>query len=210
MIKREPNRAISVEQLINKKFKVMPFEDEFKASFGRPELSGAWIIWGNSANGKTRFTLQLAKYLTKFGNVAYNSLEEGIKLSFQRAIQQTGMQSVAKKFKIINGETIEQLIERLEKQKSPHIIIIDSLQYTDLDKRSYKALINRFPKKLFIFISHAEGKNPKGSTADAIKYDSDIKIRVEGYKAFARSRFGGGKPFVIWEEGANEYWGNKK
>jgi hypothetical protein len=208
MIKRESNRAMSVEKLLKKKFKIMRFENEFKNSFGTPELSGSWIIWGNSANGKTRFTLQLSKYLTTFGKVGYNSLEEGAKLSFQRAIKQTGMITVSKRFLIIDGETIEQLKERLKKQKSPNIIIIDSVQYTDLDKNTYKNLLNEFPNKLFIFISHAEGKNPKGAIATAIKYDADVKIRVEGYKAFPLSRFGGNEPYIIWEEGANQYWQN--
>ena len=27
--------------------------------------------------------------------------------------------------------------------------------------------------------------------------------------AFVRSRYGGNKPFVIWEEGARKYWGEK-
>lgn len=209
MAKRSTNRAVSVNQLLNTNFKMMGFEGEFKASFGTPELSGSWLIWGDSGNGKTRFTLQLAKYLTQFGKVAYNSLEEGVSLSFKRAVQQTGMLAVAKKFIILKGETMPQLRERLTKQKSPNIIINDSVQYTDLDKRSYKSLINEFPNKLFIFISHAEGKDPMGATAKAIKYDADIKIRVEGYKAFGRSRFGGDKPFIIWEQGAEEYWKNK-
>lgn len=206
---RNLKRAISVDELLKTKFKTMAFEGEFKEAVGTPEMSGSWIIWGQSGNGKTRFTLQLAKYMTKFGKVAYNSLEEGAKLSFKRAIQQTGMISVAKRFIILKGETIEQLTERLSKQKAPNIIIIDSVQYTDLDKKAYKTLINSFPTKLFIFISHAEGKNPKGSTADAIRYDSDVKIFVQGYKAFVVSRFGGGKPFIIWEEGAMEYWKDK-
>jgi len=206
---RNLKRAISVDELLKTKFKTMAFEGEFKEAVGTPEMSGSWIIWGQSGNGKTRFTLQLAKYMTKFGKVAYNSLEEGAKLSFKRAIQQTGMISVAKRFIILKGETIEQLTERLSKQKAPNIIIIDSVQYTDLDKKGYKTLINSFPTKLFIFISHAEGKNPKGSTADAIRYDSDVKIFVQGYKAFVVSRFGGGKPFIIWEEGALEYWKEK-
>lgn len=206
---RNLKRAISVDELLKTKFKTMAFEGEFKEAVGTPEMSGSWIIWGQSGNGKTRFTLQLAKYMTKFGKVAYNSLEEGAKLSFKRAIQQTGMISVAKRFIILKGETIEQLTERLSKQKAPNIIIIDSVQYTDLDKKGYKTLINSFPTKLFIFISHAEGKNPKGSTADAIRYDSDVKIFVQGYKAFVVSRFGGGKPFIIWEEGAMDYWKEK-
>ena len=42
-----------------------------------------------------------------------------------------------------------------------------------------------------------------------VEVDVDIKVRVEGFVAFVRSRYGGNKPFVIWEEGAKKYWGRK-
>jgi hypothetical protein len=70
----------------------------------------------------------------------------------------------------------------------------------------YKTLRSLFPQKLFILISHAEGKNPAGRVAKSIKYDAFVKIWVEGYRAFAVSRYGGGEPYTIWDEGADEYW----
>ncbi len=54
-------RAISISELLTTNFKVLPFEGDWKASIGNPELAGSWIIWGKSGNGKTRFTLQLCK-----------------------------------------------------------------------------------------------------------------------------------------------------
>lgn len=48
---------------------------------------------------------------------------------------------------------------------------------------------SRFPRKLFIFISHADGKNPKGGVADSIRYDCSCKIYVEGFRAVAASRY---------------------
>ena len=43
----------------------------------------------------------------------------------------------------------------------------------------------------FIFISQADkaGKDPAGSVAKHIRYDADIKIKVEGYKAFVTTRY---------------------
>lgn len=201
------DRAVSVDELLKMKFKVMKFNGEFKDLLGTPEKAGTWIIWGKSGNGKTRFTLKLAKYLTNFGKVVYNTLEEGTKLSFQRAVAETDMQSCGNKFLIVS-EPITNLSARLSRQRAPRIAIIDSLQYVKLNKTSYINLVEKHPNVLFIFISHAEGKNPKGTTADAVRYHSDVKIHVEGYKAFATSRYGGGQPFTIWEEGAANYWGN--
>lgn len=36
-------------------------------------------------------------------------------------------------------------------------MIIDSFQYSGLNYKTYKEFKERHPKKLFIFISHAEG-----------------------------------------------------
>jgi hypothetical protein len=205
-IENKLERAVSVDEILKKKFDSMNFEGNFHDLIGTPEKAGSWIIWGLSGNGKTRLTLQICKYITKFGKVAYNTLEEGMKLSFQLAIEQTNMKAVSGRF-IILSESIEELSYRLTKSRAPKIVIIDSLQYSNLTKKKYTELINKHPRVLFIFISHAEGKNPKGTTADAVRYHSDVKIRVEGYKAFATSRFGGGEPYTIWDEGAQNYWG---
>ena len=201
-------RAVSVDQLLKKKFIEMPFEGKWEASFGIPERSGVWIVWANSGNGKTNFALQVAKYVSNFGRVVFDTLEEGARKSFQIAVKRANMRSVARHFTILNREPLNDLKVRLRKRKSPQIIIIDSLQYSGLTKSEYIALKEEFNDKLFIFISHADGKNPKGSLADFVRYDADIKIRIEGYKAFPTSRYGGNSEFVIWPKGAQDYWGD--
>lgn len=204
-----PKRAISVDEILKMKFIEMPFEGEWLDSFGEPERTGVWLMWGHSGNGKTSFALQLSRYLTQFGKVAYNTLEEGARKSFQLAVKRHHLKTVKKKFVILN-EGLEDLKERLSKRKSPDIIIIDSFQYTGLSKTEYKALKAEFPNKLFIFISHAEGKHPEGRPAKFVRFDADVKIFIEGYKAFPVSRFGGGEPFVIWPERAAEIHGDIK
>lgn len=194
-------RAASVEQVLKTKFRMIPFEGEWLASFGRPELTGTWIIWGNSGNGKTRFALQLCKYLCNFGRVAYNSMEEGVSESLRMALQDTNMMEMRRRFIVLDKEPVDELIKRLELQKSPNIICIDSLQYTGMNYEQYKQLKERFPGKLFIYISHADGKNPEGRVAKKVRFDSNIKIFVQGYRAEPVSRYGGGEPYIIWKEG---------
>ena len=199
-------RALTVNDIRDYKPLVLPFENEWLASIGSPELKGGWIIWGNSANGKTRFALKLAKYMANFVRVAYDSLEEGLSLSMQKAIIDVGMSDVKRSFVLLDKETVPMLRERLTKQRSPLVVIIDSLQYTGLTYKDYTTLINDFPHKLFILVSHADGREPRGNVGKAIKYDAFVKIYVEGYKAFAQSRYGGGEPFVVWQKGADAYW----
>lgn len=200
-------RAKSVTELLNASFEAMPFEGQWQRSLGNPEKTGSWIIWGDSANGKTRCALQLCKYLSQFGRVAYNSLEEGASLSMREAFLQVGMMEAGRRVMLLDKEPVQALFTRLEKHKSPDIVFIDSVQYTGLKYVDYVRLLDRFRKKLFVFVSHADGKLPAGRVAKSIRYDANIKIRVEGYTAFPVSRYGGGEPLVVWDEGAVNYWG---
>lgn len=204
---KERKRAVSVAEIYTKKFNVLPFEGEWLDAIGEPELTGTWIVWGNSGNGKTRFVLQLCKYLASLGKkVIYDSLEEGASLSMRNAFIDVGMEEVKRRILLLDAEPIDQLIERLKKRKSADVVAIDSVQYTGMNYKDYKALRAMFPKKLFILISHADGKNPEGRVAKAIRFDAFVKIWVEGYKAIPTSRYGGGEPYVIWQEGADNYY----
>lgn len=208
-------RAISNKNVLAAQFETAEFTGPYLASFGRPELRGVWMIWGDSGSGKTTFTLQLCKYLAGFRRVAYDSLEQGLSLSLQKAWERVGMAEAGSNIILLNKEEMPELCARLRKRKSPEIIVIDSLQYlTKFYMDQFKALKAEFPDKLFVFISQADkaGKNPDGHIAKKIRYDADIKIKVEGFKAFVTTRFEdrdkgeGGEDFIIWEQGANDYW----
>lgn len=184
----------------------MPFDGEFEACFGQPERTGCWIISGPPGNGKTRLSVRLAKYMTRFGKVAYNSIEEGLSLSLQKAFTDEGLEDVDDRIQLLDKEPIDELVKRLRKQRSADIVFIDSLQFTFKPYAQLKKIIDENPRKLFVFISHAEGKQPAGRVGKAIEYLANVKIRVEAFKAFAKSRYGGGKPYTIWDEGASKYW----
>lgn len=185
------------------------FEGEWLEAFACPEKCGIWIIWGNSGNGKTRFALQLCKYLCQFDKVLYNSLEEGSSLTMAKALIDCNMQEVNKRFGLLDGESMENLSIRLEKKKAPKIIVIDSFQYTQMSYKQYIAFKERHKDKLIIFISHAEGKMPASRAAKSVMYDASLKIYVEGYRAFSKGRFLGSKGYYnVWEEGAAKYWGS--
>lgn len=197
---------MTIDSVLKLKHDMLDFEGLWKESIGTPERYGNWIIYGHSGNGKSRFTMQLAKYLTEFGRVAYNSLEEGFSASFKKSLEDNNMQAVSsRKFICINRESIEELEERLSKQRSPDFIFIDSFQYLGINRHEYVEFVKKFPKKLFIWISHAEGNKPRGRSAEFVKYDSGVKIWIEGYKAFVTGRYGGGVPYVIWPKGSSEY-----
>lgn len=199
--------AKSPKQVLSAKLPVFKFEGPWREAFSQPEKKGVWFIWGNSGNGKTAFVMQLAKELCKYGKVAYDSMEEGASRSMQESIQRYGMLEVNNRFILLDCENIEDLGKRLDKQKSPDFIIIDSFQYTQLTYKEYIKFKEAHSDKLLIFISHADGKKPAGRSANSVYYDATLKIWVEGYRAFSKGRFIGNKgSFEIWPEGAKKYW----
>lgn len=209
-------RAISNKNVLTAKFEVAEFDGAFLASFGKPELRGAWIIYGGSGCGKTTFVLQVCKYLTRFRRVAYNSLEQGLSLSLQKAWERVGMEEVGNRIILLNKESLKDLRVRLDKKQSPDVIVVDSVQYWHGMKWSdFTNLKDDYPDKLFVFISQEKGGLPDGKIAQKIRYDAEIKIHVEGYKAFVTTRYEvadlgeGGADLVIWEHGAQEYWIDK-
>lgn len=204
-------RAFSGREVTKMKRPRFEFTGEWADVFGSPGKTGVWFIWGNSGNGKTSFVMQLCKELAKFGRVAYNSLEESTDVTMQDTLTRFGIPELGNRFLLLDCESIEDLEERMNSRKSPDFYVIDSLQYTRMNYRSYQCLKEAHRNKLIIFVSHAKGKEPKGDVAVSIMYDAALKIFIEGYRAITKGRTSGPKGYyTIWDEGARRYWGKKE
>ncbi len=206
-------KTISNKNFLRMRFETAEFDGPWLRAFGKPELRGSWLIYGDSGSGKTTFNLQLAKYLTRFGRVAYNTLEQGECGSFQSAWKSAGMEEAGNRIAIKNKMTLAELRADLLKRRSADIVFIDSLHYwLRFKMNDYMNLLQDFPGKHFIFIAHEKAGEPKGDMAKYIRYNSDVKIHTEHFKAFVTTRFAdpktgdGTEDYVIWEEGANKYW----
>lgn len=203
-------RALTPANIINKKRMILQFEKDWLAAFGRIEANSRILVWGGSGQGKTRFVLQMAKYLSNFLRIAYNSLEMGDSMALGEALHQ---EQAHKNIIILNRENADQVLTRMKRRKSPECLIVDSLQYlrdsegNGINYKRYIKFSQELPDKLLVFVSHADHKEPAGRVAKSIRYDVDVKIFVQGFKAFVTSRYGGGQPITIWEEGAKEYYG---
>lgn len=180
----------------------------FSDSFGEVVGNFKMIVWGDSANGKSNLLFQFLSVLCKQGPALYVSLEEGHEKTMQNKAAEYFKEEDHGRIRFADHSlSYNDMVALLKKKKSPKFIVIDSLQYWNITYDQYKALKASFPNKAFIFISHANGKLPDGKVANQVKYDAGIKVNVEGFIAFVKSRYGGNKPYVIWEEGARNYWG---
>lgn len=200
-------KALSPNQVFSMKKESFDLSEEWQAAFGAPETCGTWFVWGQSGNGKTSFMVQLARELCRHGRVIYDSLEEGFALSFREQLRRHDMLDVNGRLLLVE-EDMAILRQRLEKRRSPRIVIIDSLQYTGLTFETYRELVTSLPRHLFIISCQARGNKPDGRSANRIMYDAMLKIWIEGYRAFSKGRFIGDRGHIdIWEEGARRYWG---
>ena len=101
----------------------------------------------------------------------------------------------------------------IKKRKSSKIWVFDSIQASNFTQAQTAKLKTDFVlskrKKILMYISWEKGTEPKGSTAEAVKYYANIKIRIEKFIAFPTGRYGGNKNYIIWQEGAKKKWGSK-
>lgn len=205
-------RSISAAQALAVRNKTLEVAPEWRGCLG-DEIArhGIVFIWGNSGNGKSSAVMAFAKMLSERGKVLYISKEEGYSLSFQNTLRRFGMQECGSSFQVLDNESIEELVERLSKPKSPEFVIIDSVQAIGLGSKQFKQLREKFRNKLLVLVSQADGKRPAGRPAVNMMYDADLKLWVEGHTVFSKGRFmGDTKEYVIWEEGAQRYWEGRK
>jgi len=203
-------RALTVDNVLAKKYKLIDFTGEWYDAFDKPEMSGVWFVWGNSGNGKTSFLIQMIKELAKFDKVLVNSREEGTRHTLQKSLINFNMRDVGKSKVHFVNEGIVDLTTRLKLKKSHRIVVIDSFQYMQISYKEYIRFKEQFPDKLLIFISHADGKSPEGRSAKSVKFDAGLKIYVEGYRAFSHGRYKGAKEeYDIWPKKALKYWGTE-
>ncbi|MDR2890735.1 MAG: ATP-binding protein [Alistipes sp.] len=204
-------KALSPTDILRMKKATIPFTGAWEEAFGSPEWVGVWIVWGNSASGKTSFVMQLCKELARWKRVVYNSLEQRSSLTMQNAVRDYNMQQCRRGgFQVIPGEPLDKFSERLLKPRSPEVVVIDSYQYTQMGYKDYIAFKERHPDKLIIFISHADGAQPDGRAAKKVKYDAELKVYVDKFRAFSLGRTVGQRGYyTIWEERAKELWGEE-
>jgi len=200
MVKKKAYSPKDIERI---KTVELPFDGKWEEAFGCPSVNETWFITGQSASGKSSFVMQLAKKLCEYGRVLYVSLEEEVRASFKRRLSMLRMDDVQGRFRVITDADMETLTERLSKPKSGNFIIIDSLQFTEWDYPSTKALVEHFPKKSFIFVSQEDKGRPIGKTAVKVKFLAGMKIRTIGFKAYCQGRYINDVTtyYTIWEEG---------
>ena len=211
-------KGLPINQLAKKKYaEVSGLDAEFIECFGDIDASFDMILFGDSSNGKTNGTAQILEALIVAFKCKCNyiSYEEGTgKTMFKVLIEEHKLhEKHGNCLTLYEDFSYEQLNYYMHQQRSAKIWVIDSLQASGLTFEQVEQLKKRYVlgkggnKKILIFISWADGKLPSGAVAKSVRYYANIKVRVEGFIFFIRSRYGSKKNFVSYEAGAKTYWG---
>lgn len=197
-------RTLGVSQIINKNYHTLPFEGQWKDTFGLPSDPFHMLVYGHPKNGKTTFMMRFAKYLAiHFGKVFYSSIEEGDTKTTQDAFVREQMIEIPDgRFMLGDQYFFNDLVEYLAKPNRGKFVFIDSRDYMKLTAQQYIKLITLYPHKSFIIICWEQAGKPAGKFAKDIEYMVDVVVHVHDFKAKSRGRFGGNKDFVIWNKKA--------
>ena len=174
--------------------------EEWVNAIGIPSIGFDMLVWGESGNGKTTFVMKLCKELNKFGQVYYNSVEQGHGLSLQQVLKQCQMDECEHHpFMIGDQDSFDEMVEKLSKpRQKTRFCVIDSLQHMEMTYSQYKWLKAQFKHIAFIIISHATSSNkPVGNNGRDIRYKAEIKTNVRKGVAFSDSRYGATVPFRV-------------
>ena len=209
-------KVLGVDQFHKKKYKFLGFDDEWLAFVGNLANNFIGIVYGQSGQGKTEFCIRLAKYLCRFGKVAWLSYEQGHDSDFQMASIRNKMEEVAGKFLTIDpleGRTkgmtkFQELDQYLSKRSTPDFIFIDSIDYLQLSLEEYMELKEKHGKKKgIIFLSHEKNGAPESKVAQKVEYDGKFSIRVFKYVAHKKkNRVGGSGNYVIYYKEARRVY----
>lgn len=155
-------------------------------------------IDGEGGHGKTEYVMLLSKMSAEhIGKTLLNNVEQGKHKSIQMSWKRNRFKEEVKpgKWMYSSDNDFEQFKARLKKRNSGRVIIIDSISFWPLTVKQVQELFQEFPHKSFALIAYAADSTKN----KAIKHLCDIKVRVENFKAYPRSRFEGNKPFTIAE-----------
>jgi DNA replication protein DnaC len=184
----------------------------FKLALGKIDEGFDIFIFGDSGSGKSSFAAQLLKEFSPLGKKLHLLYEEGFSSSVRLNIERNGLTEL-EQYELMDTCSYDDLMYLLSRKNSTRIVVIDSWQYARFTKTEWFALKDKYvkgrKKKIFIIISHADGKKPRGSTAIDALYDAQVKVFVKGKIAFIKSRYESKQNYVVYEQGAKDYWGKQ-
>lgn len=169
----DAKETMSLSELQRKQFKTLNFTGEWQKLIGKPEQNFSIMIYGQSGHGKSHLGVRLSEYLANnFGNVLFNSSEEGVSLSLQEKLKNLNSDN----FRISNFKDFESIKKHLKQSRS-RFIVIDSVNHMSLTAEQVEELKKLDITRGFITI-HQVTKNGEFKGNNEFLHNCDVEIVV--------------------------------
>lgn len=203
-------RATSLHNFLSKKIETLPFDGEWKRTFGEPPASGIWYVAGHSGSGKTTFLVKLMKEFAGIGmRVRFYNFEEGDgSATLQEIFIREDFSKHKNKITVVS-EFIpyEEIAGELGRIKAK-VVVIDSRKEVGMTSRQVLELKRNFPDHIIVIVCHVLPNGQPESGADRqVMQAARMKIFVDRFRAINRGRtFGEVDYFDIYKEKSEELW----
>ena len=182
---RELTGIMNASDVLEYKYDLYNFSGKYKDFFGDPSKNFHIMIFGRPKSGKSIFTVQFSKYLSTLGKVLYIASEEGFSATLQQKIREFGMSNASLDFG--NFRDFEQIRETVI-NSDYNFVIIDSINFINLDPEDIEVLKAENPSKAFITIQQAT-KSGQFRGSQQFAHNCDIVVEIVDGIAYQQGRF---------------------
>ena len=182
---RELTGIMNASDVLEYKYDLYNFSGKYGDFFGDPSKNFHIMIFGRPKSGKSIFTVQFSKYLSTLGKVLYIASEEGFSATLQQKIREFGMSNASLDFG--NFRDFEQIRETVI-NSDYNFVIIDSINFINLDPEDIEVLKAENPSKAFITIQQAT-KSGQFRGSQQFAHNCDIVVEIVDGIAYQQGRF---------------------
>lgn len=178
------NEIVRLQDFQKTEFKNLEMSDEYKNLFGNPPENFTMLVYGESGNGKSTWTIKLAEYLAnRHGRVLFNSSEEGLGNTLKRKL--TDLKS--EYLDLSEYKNFESLKAGLPRKGKYRFLVIDSINDMNLSVKELKEIKNNDSNRAIIYIMQAtKGGEYKGDSA--FKHEADYVIKLDNFNPICEKK----------------------
>ena len=198
-------KVLSSDDLMSMDFDSLPFEGPWADLMQDPAKNMRLGIKGKPKNGKTAGTAQLANYLTNFGNVLYNFVDQGYNKSTKDIWKLAGLSKNPRAF-ATDIENLDELEKEIATGNYDTVIIDlinDYIDRTGITPQQFKdRFIKKYPDVSFILVFEVT-KSGDFRGDQKWMHLVDAIIDTRDFVMYNRGRYGTGH-YVVWEKGLKD------
>jgi hypothetical protein len=169
--------VMSLQDFQKVEFNNLEMSNEYKNLFGNPPENFCMLVYGESGNGKSTWSINFAEYLANnHGKVLFNSSEEGLGETLKRKL----IDKSSRYLDLSQCKNFENLKATLPKKGKYRFLFIDSVNDMNLTVKDLKELRTMDDKRAIIYIMQAtKGGEYKGDSG--FRHEADYVIKLDNY-----------------------------